>query len=164
MPIMDWFTSDTHFNHRNIIQYCNRPFKDVNHMNLVLMQNWNERVALDDTVYHLGDFALGPVMRWPEFVKNLNGYKILVRGNHDGSKAKMLRCGFNEVHDSLEYQGWKLVHDPNGQNGKILCGHVHDAWKLKQDNNCHIVNVGVDQWNFRPVAFDELMLVSESAQ
>ena len=28
-----FFTSDTHFNHTNIIRFCNRPFKDVSHMN-----------------------------------------------------------------------------------------------------------------------------------
>ena len=29
-----FFTSNTHFNHANIIRFCNRPFKDVSHMNV----------------------------------------------------------------------------------------------------------------------------------
>lgn len=28
-----FFTSDTHFNHTNILQYCNRPFKTADQMN-----------------------------------------------------------------------------------------------------------------------------------
>lgn len=37
-------------------------------------------------------------------------------------------------------------------NGLILCGHVHDEWKHK-DNN---VNVGVDVWNYKPVSIHEI--------
>ena len=55
-----WLISDTHFDHANIIKYCNRPFKDVDEMNNTIWQNWNSVVDADDIVYHLGDFALGP--------------------------------------------------------------------------------------------------------
>ena len=34
-----FFTSDTHFNHANIIRFCNRPFKDVSHMNEAIISN-----------------------------------------------------------------------------------------------------------------------------
>jgi len=52
-----WFTSDTHFGHFNIIEYCNRPFKTVDEMNSKLIRFWNERVKPDDIVYFLGDFC-----------------------------------------------------------------------------------------------------------
>ncbi len=54
-----FFTSDTHFNHANIIRFCNRPFKDVEQMNEVMIANWNNVIGKDDTVFHLGDFCLG---------------------------------------------------------------------------------------------------------
>lgn len=52
-----FFTSDLHLGHDNVIKYCNRPFKDGNHMNNSLIRNWNQRVKKDDLIYHLGDFC-----------------------------------------------------------------------------------------------------------
>lgn len=58
-PEHTFFTSDTHFNHANIIRFCNRPFKDVEQMNETLIANWNRVVGTNDIVFHLGDFCLG---------------------------------------------------------------------------------------------------------
>lgn len=43
-----FFTSDTHFNHANIIRYCQRPFKDPAEMNETLITNWNQTVGNED--------------------------------------------------------------------------------------------------------------------
>ena len=59
-----FFTSDTHFSHATIIKFCQRPFKDVSHMNDELVQRWNEVVGPDDIVFHLGDFAWGGSDVW----------------------------------------------------------------------------------------------------
>lgn len=74
---MNWLTSDTHFNHANVIRYCGRPFGDVQEMNAALIARWNERVSRDDTVFHLGDFAMGSPDEWPEIASRLNGHKVL---------------------------------------------------------------------------------------
>ena len=52
-----FFTSDTHFGHRNIIEYCNRPFKDVVEMDKILVQKYNYLVQENDIVYFLGDIG-----------------------------------------------------------------------------------------------------------
>ena len=52
-----WFTSDTHFGHKNIIEYCKRPFSSVEQMNEMLIKKWNNKVKVDDIVFHLGDFS-----------------------------------------------------------------------------------------------------------
>lgn len=86
---MIFFTSDTHFGHANIVRLSNRPFKETKHqtavevMNEAIVKNWNETVSPDDTVYHLGDVALGPIQDSLSIIERLNGRKILVTGNHD---------------------------------------------------------------------------------
>lgn len=156
-----FFTSDTHFGHSDIIQFSNRPFFDVSDMNAALIDHWNKRVSTSDVVYHLGDFAMGRFGH--KFFSELNGYKVLVRGNHDQSVTRMLDMGWNEVHNGLkiELDGFRLqmTHKPP-QNPKQalkvdywLCGHVHQAWKRKGN----VINVGVDVRNYQPVILQELI-------
>lgn len=99
-----FFTSDTHFGHRNIIRYSNRPFKDVPHMNEMIIQNWNSVVGEDDIIFHLGDVALGSWEDWDGILTRLNGYKILVVGNHDrifkGERERM------QTRFAEHYAGW----------------------------------------------------------
>ena len=106
-----YITSDTHFNHSNIIKYCNRPFHDIYEMNQAIIDRWNSIVNDNDIVYHLGDFAfirrdnlelsyaqqLRQQIR--EFVDRLNGKIILIKGNHDKlSNFQAEECGFFEYH------------------------------------------------------------------
>lgn len=80
---MRWFTSDHHFGHTRIIELCDRPFADVDEMNAVMIERWNARVQADDTVYVLGDFAMGRIAETLPLVSKLAGRKILIPGNHD---------------------------------------------------------------------------------
>ena len=86
---MIYFIADTHFNHENIIKYCNRPFKNTYKMNEYIIQKWNSVVKKDDTVYHLGDVGFGSLQEVKSLVERLNGTKILIKGNHD------LKIGIN---------------------------------------------------------------------
>ena len=88
---MRWFISDMHFGHTNVIEYCSRPFRDTNHMDEQLVSNWNGLIRPEESVYVVGDVALGSFERACEIIKSLNGYKILIRGNHDKSVEKMLQ-------------------------------------------------------------------------
>lgn len=75
-----FFTSDTHWHHEAIIGFCKRPFKSVEEMDKVLIENWNNTVPKDGIVFHLGDFAWGN--NW-NIRNELNGEIILITGNHD---------------------------------------------------------------------------------
>lgn len=79
---MLYFSSDHHFDHKNIIKYCDRPFASIEEMNKTLITYWNETVTPEDEVYYLGDFSLSTKAA-ENYTKRLNGKKYLIPGNHD---------------------------------------------------------------------------------
>jgi calcineurin-like phosphoesterase family protein len=154
---MEFFTADQHFFHRNIINLCYRPFKSINEMHNILIDRYNEVVGLNDTCYHIGDFAMlgkSQINKLESIINKLNGRKILILGNHDeGKPFTYVNMGFESVHTSLELSnGWILTHDPAvsciDRNKRFVVGHVHDLFVTQK--NC--VNVGVDVWGFYPVS------------
>lgn len=93
-----YFTSDLHFGHARIIELCGRPFASADEMDRALIARWNDVVTPDDTVWVLGDYALGNRQRALSYLAELNGRKMLVIGNHDA-------C------DLLSSGGWKKVSE-----------------------------------------------------
>lgn len=69
-------------------------------MNEILVKNWNETVSPKDTVFHLGDVALGPIRDSLEHIRRLNGDIRLVVGNHDRNFRLAKRSG------GLEPEEW----------------------------------------------------------
>lgn len=157
-----YFISDTHFGHTNIIRYCNRPFASAEEMDEEMIRRWNERVKPEDTVWHLGDFALAKYDRVRELVWRLNGDKYLLMGNHDRhSKKKYQDAGFSFV-----FQGYKplifvapeiaLSHRPQEVAPRPrpwLHGHVHNA----PDTQPGVYNISVERTDYRPVTLEEIL-------
>ena len=105
---MDFFISDCHFGHKNIIKYMNRPYDSADSMDLGMIKSWNSVVTKSDTVYLVGDAFLCDEVAASKILSSLNGYKILVAGNHDRSEKTMLRIGFDEYHRELSYSFGEL--------------------------------------------------------
>jgi calcineurin-like phosphoesterase family protein len=86
-----WFTSDTHFGHARIAEFCPTRVNefgmadtsDIPTMNEAMVEQWNSQVAPEDTVVHLGDLAMGQIDNSLSYVSRLNGQIYLVSGNHD---------------------------------------------------------------------------------
>ena len=78
-----WFVADEHYGHAKLLEYCNRPFKDVEEMDYVIMFNHNEVVKEEDTVIHAGDFTLTKQPWAAEYILQLKGNHIFLQGSHD---------------------------------------------------------------------------------
>lgn len=153
-----WFTADTHFGHTNIIKYCKRPWKTVDKMNRMLTLNWNSRVRPNDIVIHLGDFAFKEASKIEVYLENLNGHITFVKGNHDSNNS--LNTRILAMMMDINNKRFYCVHNPREANLTykfVLCGHVHEKWKIRKVKKTFIINVGVDVWNYAPVRIDEIL-------
>lgn len=174
-----WFTSDTHFGHKNIIKYCNRPYETTQEMDESLINNWNKVVDKDDIVFHLGDFAFAPDWRWKELINKLNGHIYLIIGNHDQIKypGNVVMSMFEDVqlqmllkidnryvylnhYPFLCYGGsWKDKENAVYQ----LFGHIHTS-PISSGKDCSRLNtlfkyqydVGVDNNNYTPISWNKV--------
>lgn len=105
-----FFTSDWHIGHENVLVYSNRPFKDINHMHRVLVNNYNACVRDDDICYFLGDVGLSKKEITKRVISELNGTKILIQGNHDPGINACYDLGFDVVINSASIKvGSNLV-------------------------------------------------------
>ena len=145
--------SDTHFNHKNIIKYANRPFKNIEEMNEEIIKKWNNKVGNGDVVIHLGDFGMGSKKQIIEIKNKLNGIIILLRGNHDHKATR--EAGFLLVRGSLEIEDIILSHSPLSKEEipkgfTNVHGHIHE----KESSNG--VNISIEKTNYEPLELEKL--------
>jgi len=185
-----WFTSDLHFGHANIIEYSGRPFTGAEEMNEALIERWNAVVDHGDTVWVLGDVAMGRIADTLPLVGRLHGRKLLIAGNHDrcwegnGERShewvdRYLDAGFAEVmqgvvplnvgrHEVIAshfpYRGDSQDFDRYPEYRPIDDGgwllHGHVHEQWRQRDR--MINVGCDAWDCRPVAEATLVALIEA--
>lgn len=167
-------TSDQHFNHKNIIKYCDRPFSSVEEMNEEMIKKWNAVVSKDDTVFVLGDFFMGRLTEIEDILSRLNGHIMLVEGNHDNDSRIATMTSYGNVKNLgplfiMDYRGVNIVmcHYPidfdlrnmvSKASKKMiyLYGHVHNLAPKGLDRGC-FYHVGVDTNDFTPVDLDSII-------
>jgi calcineurin-like phosphoesterase family protein len=159
---MIFFTADTHFGHKNLIDKGLRQFNSVSEMDEFIISNWNKVIEPKDEVYHLGDFCWIPkVPTWEYYLSQLNGKITLIKGNHDLRRSKIQHL-FVEV-EYLKQVEWNhqkitLCHyamrtwDRSHFNSWQLFGHSHGSLEPigKQ------IDVGIDANGFYPISIEQV--------
>lgn len=164
MHLANWYSADLHFGHHRIIDFCKRPFASTAEMNAALIANFQACVRHDDDLWILGDFAFGraeDTAQFESWFHSLPGRKHLIIGNHDDEAVISLPWASTEYMAEIKDgdQSLVLCHYPmitwNGaRRGALqLFGHVHDQWPGSRNS----VNVGIDQWDFRPVQVSDII-------
>ena len=176
----NFYISDLHFGHTNILHFDHRPWLTITEHDKALIDNWNSVVTNEDTVYIIGDFHWGKEADWIEVLEQLNGNKVLIKGNHDITPSKSRRY-FQDVKDykEIDDNGRKVVlcHYPipyfkNHFYGWYhLYGHVHNTFEYNMvehqrylmeelySHPCEMYNCGaMMKWmNHTPKTLDEII-------
>lgn len=164
-----FFTSDTHFRHRNILHYDKRPFSSIDEHDAALVANWNKVVSPDDHVFHLGDVSFGTSHQISNVLGQLNGIKHLVIGNHDHELTDDQNCVsfFESINPYLEIyvdrqmiccfhysiHEWNRCHKGSWQ----LHGHSHGNDNYNESYKR--LNVGINLWDYKPISYQQVAIV-----
>lgn len=172
-----YFISDTHFNHKNIMRFCDRPFASLEEMEKQMIDLWNNTVKENELVFILGDVIFGGSECYERILPQLNGRKWLILGNHDYINIKQ---GFKKYFEKILNKAFITIdgvpiilnHEPilcfTGQDNCKrwqLFGHVHttkylkkscDSKKLELLCTPSMYDVGADFNNYKPIGFKEL--------
>ena len=156
--------SDTHFGHTGILSFKNkegqalREFDDVDHMDAYMIDCWNSVVKPQDKVYHLGD-VLFKRKDW-SILRQLQGHKRLILGNHDNPKMKLYLPYFEAIYSSRLLDKMLFTHIPVHPYslGKAIAnvhGHVHNNVSETHFGKQYI-NISVEVIRYTPMAWEDL--------
>lgn len=182
-----FFTSDSHFGHKNIVrgtsewdligiyQYT-RAFDTMEEHNYTLINNINSLVKHDDILYHLGDWSFGGHENIKKFRDQLNCQEIhLIFGNHD-QHIEPIDSPYRELFTSCSYVKELSINIDKkygivGKQKFFLSHYSHQVWNKSHHGSIHLfghshntlkgigksMDVGVDTNNLLPYHLDEIM-------
>lgn len=159
-----WFTSDTHYSHRNIVlgesswegssrDGC-RDFINRKEMNDEIIKNVNHYVKEDEFLIHCGDVSFGGLSQFEEFSQRVNcKNRILIQGNHDhlltdeivkaNDWIEMVQLGYFHCEDKNFFVShYPCVTWHQQHKGSIhIYGHVHGKFHHEK----RALDVGIDK-------------------
>lgn len=163
-----FITSDHHFSHENFLSFMDskgeiiRKFSCLDEMDQVMIDNWNRVVRKDDKVYHLGDLCFSK-NALDRIMPQLNGTKVLIKGNHDKLKLSDYMKYFKDVRSSHRLDGMLLTHIPIHPYmfERIKCnihGHTHINSVMIADGiiDNRYFNACVEVNNYTPIEFEKI--------
>lgn len=182
-----WIFSDPHFNHKNIIKYCSRPFsfdaEGVDAMNRSILDSIEAVVPDGSNLICLGDWAMMYSEESWDYIRTVmdelssgHGYHVYtLLGNHDRGKyhgeptvKEFSRLPFEGVWEfpTIINDYLILSHEPVMlESNSIyvnLHGHIHDAKLVDCDTYKggpvnHYVNCCLDANGMKPLSLDVII-------
>lgn len=158
---MIYFSSDHHFQHSKVIEYCKRPYSTQMEMDSDMINKWNSVIKDKDEVYYLGDLTLGNWGTARSYLKQLKGRIKFIEGNHDKRWFSTLESN----------QKLPPIYELNYMNKTIVLSHYSmRSWNKSFHGSYHLFghshgelppygksfDVGVDCWGFYPVSIEQV--------
>ena len=170
---MIYVISDLHIGHNQPFIYEVRGYKSVEEHDAAIINNINSVVREDDTLYILGDLAMGDIDNAKSHLENINCRNVkFIIGNHDTTNrikmyeelgfenlgyATMLKCGKKHFYLS-HYPTRTANYDDDKVWNRVynLCGHSHTSNKFDDIDMC-AYHVDVESHNCTPISMNEII-------
>lgn len=170
----NFFSSDYHLGHGNVIKYDNRPFANVDEMDETIIANHNRVVGPYDNFFYMGDFTFNK-SKAEEYMQRLNGVKYFVRGNHDDKAIVDLYKKYGQ------YLGGLAEIKVEGQR-IVLCHYAMDVWNRSHHGTWHLfghshhplpvkpnskrMDVGINgiDYNYTPLEFSQIKVIMDQIE
>ncbi|MCX8166792.1 MAG: metallophosphoesterase family protein [Candidatus Micrarchaeota archaeon] len=175
-----FFISDLHFSDSTVFDtYRNSHFSSVYEMDTKIVQSWNEKVDANSLIFILGDLVVDKdSFRAAHFLYQLNGYKIIVSGNHDPkefSKPKVIDLTFDRMSFILVHALSDVSKNYKNPNKYYLHGHTHNGFLtdkkysidyytnelLKRLKEKRALNVNLEFHEYKPLELSEVLKLIE---
>ena len=150
-----FFISDLHLGHKNILNFSPCRFgRNIDEHDEWIVSQWNSVVNKKDLVYVLGDVCFsGDKLN---LFREMNGNKILIRGNHDRFQTSLYLKFFSQVYGIIKkYDFWishAPIHPQELRGKRNIHGHVHSN-SIPDER---YINVSVEALNAVPVSLEDL--------
>ena len=173
MTHKSFVVSDTHFTQTSMYRFTDacgnriRPWAETaEEADALMIEAWNATVRPNDKVYHLGDVS--KTRSGLKILGQLNGTKILIRGNHDIFKLQDFAEHFKDVRGTHKIGRLILSHYPihpdsipHWAHGNIH-GHIHEkrvlrrSWLGRRAIDPRYLNVCVEAIGLAPAPIEEI--------
>ena len=165
-----WFTSDLHLCHDREFVWKARGFNSVDEMNQAIVNRFNSVIQPEDTLYILGDVMLNDNVKAEQYLAQIKGKKIFIRGNHDTNSRVEIYKKYTDAKikwaDIIKIKGRSIYisHYPtytanaDDAPGKVTLnfhGHTHQICNFTT-NGFYMYHVGVDSHDCYPVLVDTI--------
>lgn len=160
-----FFISDMHFGHSNIIEYSDRPFKDLDEMAKAIINNCNNVVNHDDLLYIAGDAVMGVRHKNLPVMHHLHGFKVLFPGNHDDchpmysekknftEKVELYKQYFDDILDASQphpvEDHYLLSHFPYNFEEEDYIGRDFSKWEPKDEGKILLHGHVHNTWKYK---------------
>ena len=170
-----FITADEHLGHRAIIEFCRRPFKNVDEQTEIIIERHNKKVpnSPNSLTIHVGDWfwhtlSLGEALT---ILGRLNGRHAFIYGNHDeliekhkdvfaqqlawmrgeNKASGVARVRFNNHEITLCHYAMR-VWNASHKGSYMVYGHSHNELPVVGKS----FDIGVDGHNFEPWSLEEI--------
>jgi calcineurin-like phosphoesterase family protein len=169
-----FITSDEHYGHNNIIQFCNRPFSSTEEMREIIIERHNKKVPNKPSylTIHAGDMFWQTMseMEARSIVHRLNGRHAFLYGNHDELMERRVTLqkefewvrGVNKENTShsVKFNKHMIVISHFAQrvwqNSHKGSWHVYGHSHGEIEELGHSFDIGVDSHDFEPWSLEEI--------